>query len=131
MVMDAKCRKEATADEGTGDDGSEDSIAVVQERVRSGLLSLSHEAWEGDEEVAPIEGRSPRLEIVCIPALDLSGPSEHILRRLSQDGMQGMGLVEDLRLHRLLPELLPQRKRGIELCTEALGLERMPVQREE
>ena len=45
--------------------------------------------------------------------------------------MQGVSLVEDLRLHRLLPELLPQGKRGVKLRTEALGLERMSIQREE
>ena len=45
--------------------------------------------------------------------------------------MQGVSLVEDLRLHGLLPELLPQGKRGVKLRTEALGLERMSIQREE
>ena len=131
MVMDAECREETTADEGPCDDGSEDGIAVVQELIRGSLFSLPHEAREGDEEVAPIEGCCPCLKIVCIPTLDLAGPGEHIPGWLTQDGTQGMSLVEDLRLHCLLPELLPQGERGIELRSEALGLERMSIQREE
>ena len=44
-----------------------------------------------------------------------------------EDLPEERGLIEDLCLHGLLPELLPQGTGGLQLRTESLILERVPI----
>ena len=129
VVVDSPSGQQSTNNQRSCNHGSHNGIAIVEQIVGRTPLPVAPEAVHLGKECRPIVGCCTGLHIVGIATAHLTGPGPHIFRH-GASRLQYGGLVGNLLLNGLLPQLFFQRLRCSKLMTEPLILGCIAAQRE-
>src|SRR5690606_11144864 len=120
-MEDAQRRQQPRRDQAPGYNGPKDSVTIVQHVIRWFANAMPIEGHKRCENVLPIIRCGPALVIIRIPGANLPRPAMHVVCRQA-DAFQYPRLVMDFLLDGLLPQLLFQWNRRVDLVSESFRL---------
>ena len=78
VVMDTEGGEESATDQGAGDNGTKDGIAIVEKAVGIIAFAFASEVVDVGQKVAPIEGCGTAFEVGAVARMNVGSPLLHV-----------------------------------------------------